>query len=151
MYGISVARSQLVFTDLPANHPYAKDILTAAAVGIINGDDTTHTVRPDAPVNRAESSKILNLLSQNLSQRDAALIFRPSSGTTPTKNVTLEAGCRRRHAYGTDADPACPLGLALERLFTLDRTEGQQMEVLEIVHKMGTSTSDGRRLRGRTM
>lgn len=148
VYGISVgARSQLVFTDLPANHPYAKDILTAAAVGIINGDDTTHTVRPDAPVNRAEISKILNLLSTKFIPKETPLSSSAlSSGTTPTKNVTLKpaAGADMRTVQTPILHVRSDSRLNASLLWTAQK--GQQMEVLEIVHKKWAHirTSDGR-------
>ncbi|QDU10894.1 hypothetical protein V202x_43070 [Gimesia aquarii] len=52
------------FTDLPADHRYRNDILTAVTLGLIAGDTDVEgnplgTVRPDAPVNRAEVAKII--------------------------------------------------------------------------------------------
>ncbi len=48
------------FGDLPDSHPYAADIHTLTGYGIMAGDPTG-TVRPDAPVNRAEFSKLVSV------------------------------------------------------------------------------------------
>ncbi|UPA22890.1 S-layer homology domain-containing protein [Candidatus Peribacteria bacterium] len=58
----NVARKDIVqipFSDLEMTHPYAQDILTATALGIVSGDDGQKTFRPNEPVNRAETAKIL--------------------------------------------------------------------------------------------
>jgi hypothetical protein len=47
------------FPDLPFDHPFAAEIRILSALDILKGDDKTNTVRPDAPVNRAEVSAIL--------------------------------------------------------------------------------------------
>jgi hypothetical protein len=66
-YGIPTAAQNVAqFSDLPADHPYAPALSVAAIYGIIDGDTDelgvpTGTVRPDAPVNRAEVAKILAL------------------------------------------------------------------------------------------
>lgn len=62
----NVARKDIVqipFSDLEDTHPYAEDILTATALGIISGDDGKNTFRPNDPVNRAEVAKILMKVS----------------------------------------------------------------------------------------
>jgi len=77
-YGITLtASSQAKFSDLPADHLYAKDILTAATLDIISGDDGKTTVRPNDPINRAEIAKILTDVSTRfipaeISQQSAA-------------------------------------------------------------------------------
>jgi len=66
-YGVPTAAQNVAsFEDLPANHPYAPALSVAVIYGIIDGDTDalgvpTGTVRPDAPVNRAEVAKILAL------------------------------------------------------------------------------------------
>lgn len=70
--GLPVAPNvESTFTDLPSSHPYAKSIATASLYGLISGDTDTNgnslgTVRPDDPINRAEVSKIIALLTQLL-------------------------------------------------------------------------------------
>jgi hypothetical protein len=54
------------YTDLPASHPHARVLSTATWYGLIEGDTdlsgrSLGTVRPDAPINRAEVSKIIAL------------------------------------------------------------------------------------------
>lgn len=62
------------FSDLPAKHPRAKALLTAVSLGIMQGDTAAdgsllHTIRPDEPINRAETSKILHLLLEYVASR----------------------------------------------------------------------------------
>ncbi|MBM3228031.1 S-layer homology domain-containing protein [Candidatus Peribacteria bacterium] len=47
------------FPDLPATHPYADCVETAAQDGLVSGDASSETFDPDRPINRAELSKIL--------------------------------------------------------------------------------------------
>jgi S-layer homology domain len=59
------------FSDLPIDHPHTAAILTAWRLGIITGDTDAQghpigTVRPDAPVNRAEAAKIIALAGKML-------------------------------------------------------------------------------------
>ncbi len=67
-FNVPIAKGlQNSFSDLPAAHPFADAILTARSLGIVNGDSTDAknltTIRPDAPINRAEVAKILFLMS----------------------------------------------------------------------------------------
>ncbi len=101
-YGITLqATPQSMFTDLPATHPYAKDLLTAAALGIIKGDPSTgshstgsgqagqaRTVRPDAPVNRAEIAKIL---------ADVSTRFTPAAAPTPSVSSASSSSAPAAH------------------------------------------------------
>lgn len=59
------------FTDLRISHPDANALLTAVDMGILQGDtnsdgDLLYTIRPDAPINRAETAKIFHLLLQEV-------------------------------------------------------------------------------------
>jgi|GEM_PF-5160069 len=47
------------FSDLPATHRFAADITILASHLIFQGDDGKQSVRPDAPINRAEVSAML--------------------------------------------------------------------------------------------
>jgi len=66
VYGTTVGSSPAsAFSDVPADHPYAAAIATAAALGLVSGDTSSdgallHTFRPDAPINRAEIAKIVS-------------------------------------------------------------------------------------------
>ncbi|MBM3231112.1 S-layer homology domain-containing protein, partial [Candidatus Peregrinibacteria bacterium] len=51
------------FSDVPADHPNAAAIATAAFYGLVTGDDNTGNFRPDETINRAEVSKIIALLN----------------------------------------------------------------------------------------
>jgi len=64
--GIKVAAP---FSDVPADHPYAQAIATAAAYGLVSGDTDAwgvelNTYRPYDPINRAEASKIIALVKE---------------------------------------------------------------------------------------
>ena len=66
-FGVTIAPATNPFTDLPSSDPHAAAIETAAALGIVAGDTNASgkpkgTVRPNAPVNRAEVAKIVSLL-----------------------------------------------------------------------------------------
>lgn len=50
------------FSDLSVSDDNAKFIEYAKALGIVSGDEGKTTFRPDAPINRAEASKIANLI-----------------------------------------------------------------------------------------
>lgn len=57
------------FKDLPMTNKNANAILTAVEMGVVSGDKTAdgtllQTIRPDAPINRAEVAKIFHLLMQ---------------------------------------------------------------------------------------
>lgn len=59
-----VPQAENPYTDLPGDHPYADAILTATTHDIVHGDtDAAGNLllhfRPDEPVNRAETAKIL--------------------------------------------------------------------------------------------
>jgi len=61
---IPLAQQPPAFSDVPANHPNAFAIATAAFYGLISGDkdasgNALHTFRPDEPINRAEAAKII--------------------------------------------------------------------------------------------
>ena len=63
--GIPVAPNATpAFSDVPANHPYASAIATAAFYGLVTGDDASNTFRPDDPINRAEVAKIAALVKE---------------------------------------------------------------------------------------
>lgn len=50
------------FPDLDSSDPRANDICYAQSLGIVSGDSDTGNFRPNDPINRAEVSKIINLL-----------------------------------------------------------------------------------------
>lgn len=47
------------FSDVESDNPYSAAIETAAADGIVSGDDGKTTFRPNAAINRAETAKII--------------------------------------------------------------------------------------------
>lgn len=51
----------LPYADVPLDSPDAPAISTATRLGIVSGDDGSHTFRPDAPINRAEVAKMIVL------------------------------------------------------------------------------------------
>ena len=55
--------SSTSFSDLSASHKDAAYIQYAADLGIVSGDSGKTTFRPDAPINRAEVSKIADLIN----------------------------------------------------------------------------------------
>jgi len=66
---IPIANRTPEFTDVTADHPYARSIATAAFYGLISGDmrpdgSPRFTFRPDEPINRAEVAKIIALLKE---------------------------------------------------------------------------------------
>ncbi len=67
LWGIPTVGGPNPYADLPSSHPYAKALLTATAMGIIQGDTVngTHLVRPDDPVNRAEIAKLLLVMKSH--------------------------------------------------------------------------------------
>jgi hypothetical protein len=63
-FQIPMTVSTSVYTDVPVQTPYAQAILTATALGIVNGDTDadgkpTGSFRPNDSINRAEAAKIL--------------------------------------------------------------------------------------------
>ncbi len=50
-----------MYSDVPANSPYAAAIATATELGIVSGDAGRTTFRPNAPINRAEVAKMVVL------------------------------------------------------------------------------------------
>lgn len=60
-------KAETDFTDIPANHPYAKAIATAYIYGLVQGNPDG-TFRPDDPINRAEVAKLVGLLLELRSQ-----------------------------------------------------------------------------------
>ncbi|PIV90917.1 hypothetical protein COW46_00190 [Candidatus Gracilibacteria bacterium CG17_big_fil_post_rev_8_21_14_2_50_48_13] len=57
------------FKDLSANHPFAPYLLGMVAYNIMSGDKSLETIRPDAPVNRAEALKMI-MTAAHLSQTE---------------------------------------------------------------------------------
>lgn len=62
----TAAKTPPLFTDVPANYPYAPAITIAATYGLIEGDldaqgHPLNTFRPNDPINRAEVAKIMAL------------------------------------------------------------------------------------------
>ncbi|MEK7563274.1 MAG: S-layer homology domain-containing protein, partial [Patescibacteria group bacterium] len=67
--GVQEDRVRGMFTDIPDNHPYRREILSAFVFGIIQGDtdaegNPADTFRPDDPINRAEISKVIALVKE---------------------------------------------------------------------------------------
>lgn len=63
--GLPLEEATEEYTDLRTSHPHAQAIITATRFGIITGDTDSEgnlkgTVRPNAPINRAEVAKILS-------------------------------------------------------------------------------------------
>jgi hypothetical protein len=63
-FGLPLTLTQATFTDVPVDHPNAAAISIAAQRGFISGDkdangEPLHTFRPDAPINRAEATKMI--------------------------------------------------------------------------------------------
>lgn len=56
--------SKTEFKDVATNHKHADFIQYANDLGIVSGDDGKGTFRPDAPINRAEVSKISDLVNE---------------------------------------------------------------------------------------
>ena len=83
--GLSAAPAANRFSDLPASHPYARAILVAVQLGLIKGDDGKTTVRPDAPISRAEVAVLLTRL-ENLDRAAFASVpsSAPVSASTPS-------------------------------------------------------------------
>ncbi len=95
-YGISLgAAPKSSFSDLPDSHLFAKDILTALALGIISGDAGVKTVRPDAPVNRAETAKILAYISSRFTpvtqSTSASSSAHPAASVSTGKDIRTVA------------------------------------------------------------
>jgi hypothetical protein len=68
-FGIPIARGDNPFHDLPSSSPFAAAMETAAKLQIIQGDTDAQgnakgTVRPTDPINRAEVSKIVELMRE---------------------------------------------------------------------------------------
>lgn len=64
--GVTIGGATDRFVDLPANHPHADAIATAARFGLLSGDadaagTPAATIRPDAFINRAETAKLIAL------------------------------------------------------------------------------------------
>jgi len=54
------AATKRYYEDVPLTHEFYNDIAYATELGLVSGDGTGNTFRPDAPVNRAEVAKIMN-------------------------------------------------------------------------------------------
>lgn len=123
------------FADLPATHPRARAVATAYRLGLLTGDalpDGTPlgTIRPDAPVNRAETSAILARLLLDPPSREEIDALRAEDAPSPEPAVRPAApppppsakaeGRRYRVAvYGLHvrawADAAAPVRAYLSR------------------------------------
>jgi hypothetical protein len=67
--GIPIANQNPTFTDVPADHPYARAIATATFYGLISGDtdeqgNALNTFRPGDSITRAEVAKIIALMKE---------------------------------------------------------------------------------------
>ena len=59
MVGVTgVSAEQTIFTDVPANHPYAEGINALTAAGVVKGFDDG-TFKPDASVTRGQAAKMI--------------------------------------------------------------------------------------------
>jgi hypothetical protein len=137
-YGITLsAAPQSKFSDLPMNHPYAKDILTAVTLGIISGDANKNTIRPDAPINRAEVTKILEGVSEKFTPAEKKAV---SSSTVVQSSSSISSKETLKPAAGKDIRTVTSSILHVRADSRIDSTllwtahKGIQMEVLEIVH-----------------
>ncbi len=134
-YGISLSSlPQSTFSDLSAKHPYSKDILTAVALGIIEGDGNKKTVRPDATINRAEIVKIL---------ADVASRFMPVAKVPAeilAKHSSTSSSSSSRPLLGKDIRFVATPTLNLRSDARINSTvlwelrKGMQMEVLRVVY-----------------
>ncbi len=86
------ATPQNTFSDLPDNHPYAKDLITAHALGILSGDAGKNTVRPDAPINRAELAKLLVEVSGKFAPKVQTATQPKSSAAAPPAQSSSSVG-----------------------------------------------------------
>jgi len=55
------AKDTSMYSDVPADAPYAAAIATATKLGIVSGDEGRTTFRPNTPINRAEVAKMIIL------------------------------------------------------------------------------------------
>jgi len=60
------------FSDLAPGHLHSAFIEWAVEEGIISGDDNATTVRPDAPINRAEVAKIAKKILEYLLEQQTS-------------------------------------------------------------------------------
>jgi hypothetical protein len=135
-YGISLSSlPQSTFSDLPSKHPYSKDILTAVALGIIEGDGNKKTVRPDATINRAEIVKILADVASRFSPVEkvpAEILAKHSSSSSSSSSS--------RPLLGKDVRFVATPTLNLRSDARINSTvlwelrKGMQMEVLRVVY-----------------
>jgi hypothetical protein len=56
---IPLEGNDLPYSDVPEGSMYAKAIATGTALGIVSGDDSGSTFRPNASINRAEVAKMI--------------------------------------------------------------------------------------------
>ncbi|HVW67237.1 MAG TPA: S-layer homology domain-containing protein [Candidatus Peribacteraceae bacterium] len=148
-YGLSVtALPQSHFVDLSAGDPYAKDILTAVALNIISGDGNGRTVRPTAPVNRAELAKILaDVSSRFVPARDAS----SSSSSSSVSSSASSSSIVSLFPAGADVRTVQTSILHVHADARIDSTvlwtarQGQEFQVLSIVANdwAHVRTSDG--------
>lgn len=136
-YGISLdALPQNTFKDLPAKHPYAKDMLTAVSLGILSGDANTKTARPDAPINRAEIAKLLVEVSQKFTPKAPVARSSSSSSTSRSASASSSAAPKLVGNIRTVATPTLNVrsDARINASILWTARQGQQMEVLRIVH-----------------
>lgn len=145
MYGIAPDNAPRTdFADLPGDHPYARDFWKAVELGLLSGDATGNTVRPDAPLNRAELAKLLlkaeeTLLSAVRSSSSSSSVSSASS------SVSVEtSGKDIRHVWSSFLNVRADSRITADILWKAD--QGDAMEVLEIVHEAWAHirTLDGR-------
>lgn len=112
------------FSDLPAGHPYANAILTAWKLGLLTGDtDRTGqpagTVRPDAPINRAEAAKLVTLARElggkvGRTGVPASSVHNSDEAAAPAddglRRVTSTANLRADARTTISPSPACGTG-----------------------------------------
>ncbi len=136
-YGISLeALPQNTFSDLPDDHPYLQDILTALALSILTGDDGADTVRPDDSINRAELSKILVGVSGKFSPKivQTSSSSTSSMGSSSAEKVvteTQQSDKDIRHVATAILNVRSDARINASLLWTA--RQGQAFEVLRIV------------------
>lgn len=136
-YGISLeALPQNTFSDLPDDHPYLQDILTALTLSILTGDDGADTVRPDDSINRAEVSKILVRVSGKFSPK---IVQTSSSSTSSMGSSSAEKVVTETQQSDKDIRHVATAILNVRSDARINATllwvarQGQEFEVLRIV------------------
>lgn len=135
-YGISLSSlPQSTFTDLAAKHPYARDMLTAVALSIIQGDANKKTVRPDATINRAEIVNILADVASRFTAVDrvpASIVAQASSSASVSSAPKLMLG----KTIGVVATPTLNLrsDARINSTILYELRQGAQMEIIRIVY-----------------